>query len=439
MCIKKLVGLCLIFLVLTVQAEPVPKVVPIQTWNTSNGARVLFVAAPEIPMIQINTVFAAGSARDQQAYGLAQLTNSMLDQGTSQHNADQIAAAFDDIGAIYGANVDRDMAVVSLQSLTDPKYFNSALQNYIEVISKPNFPQTALERLQKQTLVALNQQLQAPDVVSGKAFVSTLYGNQPYGHPVLGTPETVTKITTADLQRFYQQYYVAKNALITIVGAVNKQQAMDIAQQITAALPTGEKAPAIPMATAAAKGGVQKINFPSEQTHILMGGMGITYQDPQYFPLLVGNYIFGGAPLSSQLFLQVREKRGLVYNISSGFRPLAAKGPYAIILQTRNNEAATALQVVQDTLKQFLSKGPSSQELVAAQKKIINGFPLGIANNDAISSNLVTIGFYNLPLNYLDTYRDNIRAVTTNQIKQAFAERIHPEQLITVMVGKTVK
>lgn len=410
-------------------------VLNIQTWQTTNGTPVYFVASPEIPMVQINVVFAAGSARDGDKPGLAQLTNAVLNEGTADLNADQIAQKFDAVGAIFGNGVDRDKATVALQSLTDPQYLTPALQTFTDVLTKPNFPQDAFLRNQKQLLNIITQQQQTPNAVAKNAFYAATYGNQPYAHPPIGTMLTVSALTANDLINFYKQYYVAKNAIITIVGAVDRNQAEKMANQLSAGLATGTAA--VPLATAPmlTQANMQRIKFPSEQTNIIAGQVGINFNNPDYFPLTVGNYLLGGSGLTSLLFNQVREKRGLAYGVGSGFTPLEANGPFGIILQTRNSEANKALQVAQDTLKDFMKSGPSPAELSATKEKIINSFPLGLVGNDAISDNLVTIAFYHLPLNYLDTYRDKVNAVTVDQIKNAFQKTVSPDKFVTIMVG----
>jgi zinc protease len=386
-------------------------------------------------MVQINVIFNAGSSRDGKDFGLAQFANQLLDQGAGNLNADQIATQLDDVGAQYNNSVGRDMAIVSLQSLTDPRYLTSALTTFTTVLTAPTFPADAFTRTQQQTLSALIAQQEQPEVVAKNAFIKAVYPNQGYGHPTMGDAESIKKLTPEQLKQFYQQYYVAKNAVITMVGAVSRTQAEKIAQQITQNLPMGSAASALPKAMPQAQGVTQKIVFPSQQTTIIAGQVGISLQNPDYFPLMVGNYLLGGAPLTSLLFKEVREKNGLVYGISSGWMPLAANGPFFIGLQTRNDKASQALQLTQNTVQKFLKEGPSEAQLAQTKQKIVNGFPLTLVGNDAISGQLMLIGFYHLPLNYLDTYRDKVNAVTVAQIKQAYQKNLHPDRFVTVMVG----
>lgn len=411
-------------------------VLNIQHWQTQNGAEVYFVNAPEVPMLQINVVFAAGSSRDNKQFGLAQFTNAMLNQGTSQFNADQIATAFDAVGAQFGSTVSRDMAIVSMQSLSEAKYLDPALQMFSAILTTPNFPQTAFARTQHQILNAIDEQQQSPETIAKHAFYDNLYPDQPYGHPTIGVKQTVTTLTPTDLKNFYNTFYVAKNAVITIVGAVSKQQAENIANQIITGLPAGDAAPKLSVAASLQSAKEQQIPFPAEQSTVILGQIGINFQDPNYFPLQLGNYILGGAPLTSELFKQVREKRGLVYSVGSGFSIGNARGPFVIMLQTKNDQAQQALQVTKQTLEQFLQTGPTEAQVEQAKRKIINSYPLAFTSDDDISGQLVMLAFYHLPLDYFDTYREKIAAVTPAQVKAAFQQTIDPNKMLTVIVGK---
>jgi zinc protease len=360
----------------------------------------------------------------------------MIANGSRKYNADEIAIAFDNVGAIYTNAVNRDMAVLGLRSLTDPKFLNPALSIFSEVIATPAFPEREFNRVKKQILNLLNQQGELPGVIATKTFYKTLYGDNPYGHPILGNAETISNMTKNDLTKFYQQYYVGKNALLVIVGALCKQDAQRIAENLVSKLALGEAPGPIASPISSVNASTKKIAFPSEQTHILIGQLGIAKNDPAYYALTVGNYILGGGPLTSRLFDQVREKRGLAYSVRSQFVPLKDRGPFLVELQTRNNEVQNAIKVVDQTLQQFISTGPTENELKLAKKNLTQGFILKLASNSAVMANVINIAFYRMPLNYLDTYKDKINAVNMNDMNHLFRQLISPNKFITVTVGK---
>lgn len=407
----------------------------IQTWTTPNGARVYFVPSAELPMIDVRVVFDAGSARDGKQGGVARLTNGLLDQGAGGLDADQIAERIDSLGAQFGTSSYRDMAIVSLRSLTDPKLLDPALAIMADVIAKPSFPQDAFERVQKRMLVALRAEKESPSAIADKAFFAAVYGDHPYASPSLGTEESVAALSRKDAIDFHQRYYAGKNAVIALTGAIDREQAEKIATRIVAGLPAGEAAPALPPVTMPKQANGVHIHYPSAQTHILMGQPGITRDDPDYFPLYVGNYVLGGSGLVSRMAVEVREKRGLAYSAYSYFSPMHVPGPFTAGLETRNEKADEALKVMRNTLKDFIATGPTQDELNAAKKNITGGFPLRLDSNGKIVENLASIGFYHLPLDYLDTFNRKVDAVTVAQVREAFQRRVHPEDMVTVMVG----
>lgn len=406
----------------------------IQHWETSNGARVFYVNVKQLPMIDLRVVFAAGSSKDGNTPGLAKLSNSMMGEGTNALNANEIAEKFDAVGAEFSTDSGRDMAMLGLRSLSNKKYLEPALHVFQQVLTQAIFPNRPFLRVKNNTLQAIKQQQQLPGYVANKAFYKAIYQQQPYAHPVIGNSKSISALTEKQVEAFYHQYYVAKNAIIVIVGDINKNQAMTMANYVVSGLPRGKTPGKQDILNSKIQAKLQQINFPSAQTTVIFGQQGVTRKDPDYFPLYVGNYILGGGMIS-RLFENVRTKQGLTYDVYSQFYPLQYDGPFYIRLQTRNAAAKQALQLSQSILETFIKEGPSNEELVAAKKHIIDGFPLRIDSNRSIASILTIIGFYQLPLNYLDTFRQKVAAVTVNKIHRAFRNRVHPKQLVTVMVG----
>ncbi len=410
-------------------------VLNIQHWHTQQGVPVYFVHTPELPMLDINVVFNAGSSRDADKPGLADLTCGLLDEGTKKLSADEIARHFDAVGANYRAGIRQDSGYVCLRSLTEPDFLNAALNTFTQVLNEPVFSKEAFERVKKQMLTGLEAGLQQPATLAQDAFYAALYPDHPYGHPLSGDIESVKQLTKEDVIDFYKRYYVTNNALIALVGDINKTQAQKIAEQIVGALPTGHMPASLQLATPAPATS-KAISFPSQQTTIYLGQLSITPTDPDYFPLLVGNYTLGSGGMVSRLFHEVREQKGLVYGVHSAFMPLLARGTFSIKLQTRNEEAQNAIDLTREVVNTFVQKGPTDAELCAAQKNILGGFPLELASNSSILGQLIRIGFYKLPLDYLDTYREKIAAITTQQICAVFQKHVQLDQLVQVTVGQ---
>lgn len=407
----------------------------IQTWETENGSQVLFVESHQLPMVDLQIIFDAGSARDNDKSGLATLTNHLLAEGAAGKTVDEISQGFESLGAQYSSDVGYDSAAVGFRSLSDPDKLDSAVDNFIAVVSQPDFPEQAFERERKRTLIGIQAKKQSPSAIASEAFYALLYNDHPYAKPSEGTEASLNTLTVTDLQAFHKQHYVAANSTIAIVGDLTRQQAETIAQSLSASLPKGTALAPIPSVEPLTAAKTKFIEHPSGQMHILVGQPGIKRGDPDYFPLYVGNHVLGGGGMVSRLFKDIREQRGLTYSVYSYFNPMREAGPFIAGLPTRADQADEAIAVLQENLNRYIDEGPTEAELTASKKNITGGFPLRIDSNSKILGYLAVIGFYGLPLDYLDHFNQQVEQVTVEQIKDAFARRLNPEVFVTIKVG----
>jgi zinc protease len=237
-----------------------------------------------------------------------------------------------------------------------------------------------------------------------------------------------------EVRDYYNRYYVANNAIVAIVGALSRAQAEALAEVLTANLKTGERAPELPPVPETSKQVVQ-VDHPSTQTHVWMGQVGMKRADPDYFPLYVGNHALGGSGLVSLLSEEVREKRGFAYSVYSYFSPMRVPGPFQMTLQTRNSQANEASRVMRETAQKFIEDGITEEQLTASRQNITGGFALRLDSNKKLAQYLSMIGFYDLPLDYLNTFNDHVEAVTMQDVKDAFKRRVKVEDMVTVIVG----
>ncbi len=408
----------------------------IQHWNSASGAKVLFVENHDIPMLDVAVTLQAGSSFDApETSGLANLTHQLLDAGAGGLSEDQISRGMADVGAQFGGDFNPDSASISLRTLSSAAERDKALDIMARVLQHPEFPEAILAREKVRQIAALKEAETMPGSIAEKAFQKAVFGAHPYALPDTGEVGTVENITAQDLRDFYQSHYQAGHAVVAIMGDVTRAEAEAIAQQLTAQLPVSPDPSALPNVAKKIAASELRIPHPASQSHILIGAPGIARGDPDYFPLLVGNYILGGGGFESRLMNEVREKRGLAYSVYSYFMPLKQPGPFQIGLQTRKDQADVALKLVRDTLANFISKGPTDRELLAAKQNIIGGFPLRIDSNRKILGYLSMIGFYGLPPTYLDDFTRNVDKVTVAQIRDAFARHIDPQAMATVIVG----
>jgi zinc protease len=224
---------------------------------------------------------------------------------------------------------------------------------------------------------------------------------------------------------------------VSLVGAITRAQAEALVSQLLARLPTDGCAaqPTVPEVQPLAAAVQRRIAFDSAQAHVLIGQPGFKRADPDFFALTVGNYILGGGGFVSRLTTEVREKRGLSYSVYSYFAPGLHAGAFTVGLQTRPDQAAQAVQVAQDVVRRFVAEGPSAAELQAAKDNLIGGFALRIDSNRKLLDNVANIAWHGLPLDYLDTWTQQVAQVTLADIKAAFARKLQPERMVTVVVG----
>lgn len=406
----------------------------IQHWTTAAGSEVYFVENHSLPMMDISVNFRAGSAYDTpDTGGVAAVTHHVMALVAGGLDEETLTNRFADIGAVMGGSFDADRASFKLRTLTSEQ--SAALEAFMLVLHKPDFPESVLTREQTRIVAAMQEAETEPDSIAQKAFMRGLYGMHPYSLSQDGEISSVQALTAAHLRQFYQTHYSAKSAVIAMMGDLTPAQAAQLAERLSAGLPQGPAVASIPPVETLSAAKVTRLPHPAQQAHILIGQPGNRRGDPDFFPLYVGNYILGGGGFVSRLTEEVREKRGLAYSVYSYFMPMRQLGPFQIGLQTKKAQADEALQLVQETLQKFVSQGVSAQELAAAKDNLIGGFPLRIDNNSKILEYLNMIGFYQLPLDYLDSFNAEVAKVTAQQINDAFKRRIHPDKLVTVVVG----
>jgi zinc protease len=405
----------------------------IEQWTTPSGARVVFVESRVVPIVDVQVDFAAGGAyAPADKTGLAGLTRSLLDMGAGELDEEKIADRLADIGARLGGAADLDRASISLRSLSSPREREAALELMRLVLQQPVFPGAVLDREKARTIAGIREADTRPASIAAKRFFATLYPEHPYGR--FATVESVEKITREDILAFYRAHYGARRAVVSIIGDLSRAQAEAIAQRLTEGLPDAPAEVSLPDAAMPARSTV-RVDHPATQAHIHLGLPAVRRGDPDYIPLFVGNYILGGGGFVSRLMKEVREKRGYAYSVYSYFQPQRQPGPFQIGLQTKREQARDALKVVEDVLAEFLARGPSEEELKAARRNLADGFPLRIDSNRKLLDYLALIGFYGLPLSYLDDFPRKVEAVSAADIRAAFARHVKPEHFVTVVVA----
>lgn len=414
----------------------------IQEFYTQQDVRTLFAESQHLPIVDIQLTFNAGSARDESIekglFGLAHLTAQLLNQGTTQQNTAEIAAAFAKVGAQYSAQAHRDMFIIKLRVRSDEKYLRPALEQLLKILTDANFPQSSLDRLFNNVSVGQKQIQENPSRSLNVKFYRTVYDKHPYAEPPTGTIASLKRIQPQHLQAFRDRYLVNRNLNVAITGNIPKNQAVDIANLITQNLALGTVAPALDFAKAQDQQKIITLPFDSTQAHIMIGQIGITRNDPDRFALEVGNEILGGSGFTSLLMQELREKRGFTYSASSQLSSLQSNGIFAINYATRQDQLLASIEVAHQTLLDFINN-PLDPALVETTKtSMLRNFPQYFSNNANLNAQLGMIGFYQLPTQYLADYPKYIEKITAQDIQHAWKKHLQADRLLTVIAGKNV-
>jgi len=423
---------------------PAQAALPIQKWQQPSGAQVWLVESPSLPMVDVQIDFDAGSRREPaDKAGLASVTASVAGKGVVARDGqpaldeNQLGEAWADLGASFGGSAGADRMSFSMRSLTYPDLLARAAQLGARELGEPAFPENVWVRDRQRMVASIREANTRPGTIANRAFQQAVYGSHPYGYEA--TEESLSRIAIEDMRNFYRLVQPCR-AKVSIVGAVTRAQADQLATTLLSRLPAGACQPLPPVAEVPVLAAPleRAIPFASAQAHVLIGQPGYKRTDPDFFPLMVGNYILGGGGFVSRLTTEVRQKRGLSYSVYSYFAPGMHAGAFQVGLQTRPDQAPQAVQVSRDVVRQFVTQGPTDAEMKAAKDFLIGGFALRIDSNRKLLDNLANIAWYELPLDYLDTWTKQIERVTAAEVRAAMARKLQPERMVTVVVGGDV-
>ena len=396
----------------------------------------LFSQQTGLPLVTLHLIVKAGTLQEPKGKeGLANLTASLLLSGTKSRSATQIAQQLDFLGAHLNAGGGDDFATVSLTVLK--KDLGPGLELFKDVLLNPTFAQDEVKRKVAQYKAALESEKDEPMTVASRTFAKDLYGDFPYGHPVMGTPEGLNAITPKDLAEFHRTYFRPNNAILAVVGDLTQDEAR---QWVTKTLGSWTAAPIPPLKLPPIPPLKQRkvvvIDKDISQANIILGTLGIKRQNPDFYGLQVMNYILGGGGFSSHLMEDIREKRGLAYSVGSSFSPGLEPGPFTVSLETKNSSATEAIQQVVAQIKLMMTEPVKPQELEDAKSFFIGSFARSMDSLGKRAWILTYVEAYGLGLDYPWKYPDLIRHLTPEDIRKVAEKYLHPNDYLLVIVGK---
>lgn len=401
----------------------------------SNGAVLLVSAQHNLPMVTMAIAFDAGSRRDPKGQeGLAHLTADCLTEGTRRLSADELNRQVDFLGSSLSVSASRDYATASITSLK--RYWPDTLKLMAQVLTEPALTDRDIERKRAEDVAALKAAEEDPGYTAQAAFVADLFGPTPYGHLSEGTAASVQKLSAEQVRDFYHVYYRPKGAVIAVVGDVDPA---GVAAQLNRELSalSGSAPAQAPFAAPPLPAGLvlKVIDRDVSQANVILGAPGIARSDPDYYRILVMNYIYGGGGFASHLVKQVRSKAGLAYSIGSDYAAGLYPGAFEVVLETKNASANEAIKLVLAQMRQMQEGPVAADELASAKKYLIGSFPLKLDTQSAIANFLLQIEIYHLGLDYADRYPKLIADVTTQDILRVARRYLHPNHLLIVAVA----
>jgi len=355
----------------------------------------------------------------------------------------QIAEFIAKTALVRSASNDRDKTSLRFRFLADLEIRDSVLEFISRVIAFPKFNDDILEREKNNSISRLEESLTKPQIIATKNLWKSMYPDHPYGRSI--TTESIKSISVEDLNGFHETFWTPSRITLSIVGDIDFQEAKKLADKITGPLskklvpidPSNFiKVPQLLPAVSVGGKTVLKVRHPAAQSHIWMGlPILARHETDLIFPMFVANHILGGSGFGSRLTKEIRENRGLSYSVFSAFRLLKQKGPFFVGLQTGKENSQEAIDVMINTVREFVENGPSEKELQIAKKGLIGGFALRLDSNSKILENLAQIVFYNLPLDYLDNWTLRIQAVTLDDVKNVLKEKVNLNNTSLIVVG----
>ncbi len=401
----------------------------------SNGLTLVVAERNQLPTIHLQVLVRAGSSVDTaDQLGLANLTAELLLQGTATRDATQISRRIESVGGSLTSAADLDFTSLHLAVLK--KDLPLGMELLADILQNPQFAEPEVARKIVEMKARLKRMEEEPRQIAQLAFARGLFRDHPYAHPVEGSVATLDKLTRVDIQRFFQSYYRPNNALITMVGQVTLEEATGFLEKGLGGWPASpiQKPPLAPP-QGLARPEVVKIDRSSSQANILWGHLGVNRGNPDYYTLLVMNYILGGGGFVSRLMDQIRDNLGLTYGIYSHFEAREFPGAFEIALETKNQNTNQAVAEIRKEIKKFLEKGVTATELAEAKAYLTGSFPLRMDTNAKMVKLLSAIEFYGLGLDYPEKYPQLINQVTEEEILRAARQYLQPEKFLLVVVG----
>ena len=433
------VSACILFLAVVTMPADHALALDVTRTRLPNGLIVLHSENHNLPIVMITLMVKAGQIHEPaEKAGTANLVAELLAEGTINHSSKIISEQVDFIGASLDATAGADFTTISLSILK--KDLPVGFEIFSDILLNPTFPESEMTRVKERIKGILKQREEDPSFLAEREFKQVVFGNHPYARLTEGSSSSLDLITREDLKRFHAGYFVPNNAIFSVSGDITsdelgallskylgKWEMKQVPDNNSPELETGRIKKVI------------KINKDLTQANIVLGHLGISRENPDYYAVSVMNYILGGGGFSSRLMQSIRDEKGLAYDVHSFFEALKQAGTFEVGVQTKNESASTAIADIHRQLELIREEPVSDEELSEAKSYLTGSFRRRLDTNRKIADFLAAVEFYELGGDYVDKYAGYVNAVTKEDILRVARKYIDPDNYVLVVVADQKK
>ncbi len=409
-------------------------------FKLANGLTVLVLEDHRMPLVTANLVIPGAGALNDPADlpGLANVTATMLKEGTSTKSSKEIAEEIDRLGATINAIAPFGSEETNLIASGLSDNASQWIPLAADILLHPTFPESELNKLKQRMEVQLRQQRSSPFFLLQERFGKAVYGKHPAAINS-ATTAAIGKFTPAILAKWHSEKYLPQNALLGIVGDVRVAEIMALLKSLPEWKRNDEKA-AVLATTAPATG--RRIfvvdRTGSVQTDLVLGNIAVDRLAADYIPMVVMDRIVGGGA-AARLFMNLREVHGYTYGAYSRLIAKKYAGPWAAQASMRTDATAGAMTEFMNEINRIRDQVVPESELEENKRAIVASFALSLERPNDLLGYAMALKIYGLPPDYWDTYPAKIMAVTSEQVQRAARKYVVPENLQIVAVGDAGK
>jgi zinc protease len=398
------------------------------------GIEAWLVREPSVPLIAMDFAFKGGSSQDpKDKPGVAYLAAGLLDDGAGDLTANAFHQRMEELAVELRFAATHDHITGSIRLLRERRDASFDLLRL--ALTAPRFDADAIERGRAQMLTSLRRESTNPNNISSRLWWRAAFPDHPYGRPANGTPESVPLIGVDDLRDYVKRVLARDKLKISVVGDIDAPTLGVLLDRVFGALPSKAELVPVPPATMQSIGRRMVEDLDVKQTVLSFGGIGIARKDPDFIPAYVVNHILGGGSMTSRLYNEVREKRGLAYGVYTYLAPLEYAALFSGGTQTENKGAAEALTIIESEIRRMAEEGPTADELAKAKAYLKGSYGLSLDTSTKIAAVLLRIQLDGLGIDYIAKRNGLIDAVTLADAKRV-AKRLGDSGLLVTVVGR---